>query len=231
MGGGLWGRLRRLTEAARATYLASEEGRRAVEVSLVSDVIESYFQLLEQDSELDISRRTETGEGQPADCGTATPARRRVLNWTCSQARPIALYRHCTDRRRRTLHCAKEDMLSLLEGNDPVRSRAAGNWRRFQCRPRCRPGFRRRYWSRRPDIRQAEQNLVAANAQIGAARALYFPQLSLTAFAGGQSRYLLDLASAPARVYNVAPTALQAVFHAGQIRNQVRFRKRSSARC
>jgi hypothetical protein len=76
---------------------------------------------------------------------------------------------------------------------------------------------------RRPDIREAEQNLVAANAQIGAARALYFPQLSLSAFAGGQSRSLLELASAPARVYSVAPGALQSIFHAGQIRNQVRL--------
>ena len=64
---------------------------------------------------------------------------------------------------------------------------------------------------------------MAANAQIGAARALYFPQLSLTAFAGGQSRHLLDIATAPARVYTVAPSALQAIFRAGQIRSQVRL--------
>jgi multidrug efflux system outer membrane protein len=77
---------------------------------------------------------------------------------------------------------------------------------------------------RRPDIRAAEQNLVS-DAQIGAARALYFPQLSLRAFAGGQSRSLLELAAAPARVYTVAPSALQAIFHAGQIRNQVPLRE------
>jgi multidrug efflux system outer membrane protein len=64
---------------------------------------------------------------------------------------------------------------------------------------------------------------VAANAQIGAARALYYPQLSLSAFVGGESRYLLELASAPARVYSVAPGAVQAIFHAGQIGSQVRF--------
>jgi outer membrane protein TolC len=85
------------------------------------------------------------------------------------------------------------------------------------------PGLPSSLLARRPDIRQAEQNLIAANAQIGAARALYFPQVSLTAFAGGQSRYLLDIATAPARDYSVAPTALQAIFHAGQIRSQVRL--------
>jgi outer membrane protein TolC len=85
------------------------------------------------------------------------------------------------------------------------------------------PGLPSALLARRPDIRQAEQNLIAANAQIGAARALYFPQISLTAFAGGQSRYLLDIATGPARSYTVAPSALQAIFHAGQIRNQVRL--------
>jgi multidrug efflux system outer membrane protein len=76
---------------------------------------------------------------------------------------------------------------------------------------------------RRPDIREAEQNLVAANAQIGAARALYFPQLSLNAFVGAESRHLTDLANPAGRVYNVAPGVVQSVFNAGQIRNQVRF--------
>jgi multidrug efflux system outer membrane protein len=85
------------------------------------------------------------------------------------------------------------------------------------------PGLPSALLERRPDIREAEQNLVAANAQIGAARALYFPQLSLSAFAGGESRSLLELATAPARVYSVAPGAVQSIFHAGQIRNQVRF--------
>ncbi len=85
------------------------------------------------------------------------------------------------------------------------------------------PGMPSALLERRPDIREAEQNLVAANAQIGAARALYFPQLSLNAFVGGESRHLTDLANPAARVYNVAPGAIQSVFNAGQIRNQVRF--------
>jgi outer membrane protein, multidrug efflux system len=76
---------------------------------------------------------------------------------------------------------------------------------------------------RRPDIREAEQNLVAANAEIGAARALYYPQLSLSAFAGGQSRSLLNLVSGPARVYTVGPSAVQSIFNAGRIRNTVRL--------
>ena len=78
----------------------------------------------------------------------------------------------------------------------------------------------------RADVGQPEQHShqpLADRLEIGAARALYFPQLSLSAFIGGQSRSLLQLASAPARVYTVAPSALQTIFHAGQTRNQVRF--------
>jgi multidrug efflux system outer membrane protein len=85
------------------------------------------------------------------------------------------------------------------------------------------PGLPATLIERRPDIREAEQNLVAANAEIGAAKALYFPEISLTAFAGSQSRALLDIVNGPARVYNVAPGALQSVFNGGRIRSQVHF--------
>jgi multidrug efflux system outer membrane protein len=76
---------------------------------------------------------------------------------------------------------------------------------------------------RRPDIRAAEQNLIAANAQIGAARALFFPQISLSALAGGQSRALTQIATSPARIYTLAPGMLLPIFRAGQIRNQIRL--------
>jgi len=76
---------------------------------------------------------------------------------------------------------------------------------------------------RRPDIRQAEQNLIAANAQIGAARAQYFPQISLTGFLGGQSRALSDLFTGPARNWNFAPAAVLPIFNAGRICSNVRF--------
>jgi multidrug efflux system outer membrane protein len=76
---------------------------------------------------------------------------------------------------------------------------------------------------RRPDIRQAEENLIAANAQIGAARALYFPSISLTGFLGGQSRALSLLLTGPARTDSFGPSVTAPIFHAGQIRNQVRL--------
>src|SRR5438270_10988636 len=114
-------------------------------------------------------------------------------------------------------------MLSLLQGAAPAAQARGRKLEEIPIPAQTPPGLPSALLERRPDIRAAEQNLVSANAQIGAARALYFPQLSLTAFAGGQSRSLLDIASSPARVYSVAPSALQSIFHAGQIRNRVRF--------
>ena len=116
-----------------------------------------------------------------------------------------------------------ENLISFLLGSPPSDQPAAAGWTRFLFRLNCRPGMPSALLERRPDIRAAEQNLIAANAQIGAARALYFPQISLTAFAGGQSRALTEIATAPARVYSLAPSALMPIFRAGQIRNQVRL--------
>jgi multidrug efflux system outer membrane protein len=219
----LWGRLRRLTEAARANYLASEEGRRAVQVSLVADVIESYLQLLEQDSELDISRKTE---------GIARDSQ-RLVNIRHERGAASALDVRQTEELLYTataqiaaaqrVIAQTENLLSLLQGDIPSAQARGRKLEEIAIPQQVAPGLPASILERRPDIRQAEQELVAANAQIGAARALYFPQIALTAFAGGQSRYLSQIFNGPAQVFTVAPNAIQAIFHAGQIKNQVRF--------
>ena len=218
----LWGRLRRQTEAARAAYLASEEGRHAVEVSLVADVIENYFQLLEQDSELDISRNTEAIARDSRRLVELRHERGAASALDVRQADQLIYTATARIAAAQRSIAQTEDQLSLLQGDVPG---AQARGRKLEDIPvplQVTPGLPSALLERRPDIRQAEQNLVAANAEIGAARALYFPQISLTAFAGGQSRYLLDIATAPARVYTAAPSAVQAIFHAGQLRNQVR---------
>jgi NodT family efflux transporter outer membrane factor (OMF) lipoprotein len=219
----LWGRLRRLTEAARAQYLASEEGRRAVTVSLVADVMTTYFQLLEQDLELDIGHRTSgladnsirlvelrrgAGAASGLDVRQAEQLRFTAAAEIAASERNIA---------------QSEDALSLLEGGVPAAQQRGRKLEDIAIPAQLPAGLPSALLERRPDIREAEQTLIAANAQIGAARALYYPQLSLTAFAGGESRGLLALATGPARVYTIAPSALQSIFHAGQIRNQVRL--------
>jgi NodT family efflux transporter outer membrane factor (OMF) lipoprotein len=218
----VWGRLRRLTESARAQYLASEEGQRAVKVSLIAEVMRTYFELLEQDLELDIGHRT---SGLAENSVRLVELRRQAGAATgldvhqAEQLKFAAAAQIAATERGIT---QTEDALSLLQGAVPAIQQRGRKLEEVSIPAQLPPGLPAELLSRRPDIREAEQNLIAANAQIGAARALYYPQLSLNAFAGGQSRGLLDLATAPARVYTVAPTALQSVFHAGQIRNQVR---------
>jgi len=218
----LWGRLRRQTEAARAQYLASQEGRNAVTVSLVSDVMNAYFQLLEQDLELDISRRT-TGL---ADDGVQLVELRRkngaASGLDVSQAQQLKFAAAAQIAAAQRNIAQTEDALSFLQGSVPAAQQRGRKLEDIGVPAQAPPGLPSALLARRPDIRQAEQNLIAANAEIGAARALYYPQISLSAFAGGQSRGLLALATGPARVYTIAPTAIQSVFHAGQIRNQVR---------
>jgi NodT family efflux transporter outer membrane factor (OMF) lipoprotein len=219
----LWGRFRRLTESARAQYLASQEGRNAVTVSLVSDVMNAYLQLLEQDLELDIGRRT---TGVAADGLKLVELRRlngAASGLDVSQAQQLQFAAAAQIAAAQRNIAQTEDALSLLEGGIPVQQPRGRKLEEIPIPAQAPPGLPATLLERRPDIRQAEQNLISANAQIGAAKALYFPQISLSAFAGGQSRGLLAIATSPAHDFSVTPSAVQAIFHAGQIRNQVRF--------
>ena len=219
----LFGRLRRLTEAARAGFLASEENQRAVQVSLVSTVMDTWFQLLEQDSELEISRKTETIAQDSLKLVRLRRERGAASGLDVSQAEQLLFTAGAGKARAERAIAQTENQLSLLQGSTPDTQPRSKRLEEIPIPAQAPPGLPAAILERRPDIRVAEQNLVAANAQIGAARALYYPQISLTAFAGGQSRYLLDLLSGPARVYSVAPSAVQSVFHGGQVRSQVRF--------
>lgn len=219
----LFGRLRRLTEAARANYLASQDGRRAVRVALVADVIDTYFQLLEQDSELEISRRTRDIAQDNLRLVKLRRERGAASGLDVRQAEQLLYTAAARIAAAERAIAQSEDQLSLLQGGAPAAQSRTRHLEEIAIPVQAPPGLPAEILERRPDIQEAEQALVAANAQIGAARALYFPQIALTASAGGQSRYLLQLLTAPARVYTVAPSAIEAIFHAGQVRNQVRF--------
>lgn len=218
----LWGRIRRMTESARAQYLATEEGRRGVIVSLIADVTGGYFTLRERDLELDIARAThDLAEqnlkliGVRHDHGAATGLDlHQAEQFVYTTAGQIA-------SSQRDIGQA-EDALSLLLGQAPgeiTRGRAMDD---FGLPPEVPPGLPSSLLERRPDIRQAEQLLIAANAQIGAARASFFPNISLTGFLGGQSRSLFSLFTGPARFWNITPASTMPLFEAGQLRAAVR---------
>jgi multidrug efflux system outer membrane protein len=218
-----WGRLRRLTESARAQYLATEEGRRGVVVSLVADVIGDYFTLRERDHELEIARQTRDIAADNLRLVQLRNQRGAATGLDVSQAEQF-LYTATAQIAsiQRDIE-QMENALSLLLGRIPGSIPRGKALREFSAPPEVPAGLPSALLERRPDIRQAEDTLIAANAQIGAAKALYFPQISLTGFLGGQSRALTDLFTGPARQWSGGPAALLPIFNAGQIRAGVRL--------
>lgn len=219
----VWGRLRRATEAARADLLGSEENRKAVVTTLVSDVASAYFNLLELDMELAIARRTLTTREESLQLirnreqgglGTLVEVRQgEQLVHTAARAIPNL----------EQLIEQTENQVSFLLGGSPgaiARGRALTD----QEQPPSVPaGLPSALLERRPDIRAAEQNLVAANAIIGVAKAAYFPRISLTGFLGFQSSQLSNLFTGPTRVWQFAPQVTQPIFNAGRIKSNVRL--------
>ena len=218
----LWGRLRRLNEAARAQYLATEEARNGVIISLISDVMTTYFALREQDLELEIGRQNngiardnlrliQLRKDRGAANGLEVHQAEQFLYTTTAQIASV----------ERSI-AQTEDALNLLLANAPTQVPRGETLEQIASPPELPAGLPSSLIERRPDIRQAEQNLIAANAQIGAARALFFPEISLTGFLGSQSRSLAGMFSGPARLESLAPTALLPIFHAG-LRSGVRL--------
>ncbi|MGH9312299.1 MAG: efflux transporter outer membrane subunit [Vicinamibacterales bacterium] len=219
----IWGRLRRATEAARADLLASEENRKAVMTTLVSDVAGAYFNLLALDMELGIARRTLATREESLQLirnrersGLATLVEVRQgeqLVYGAAQAIPNA----------ERLIEQTENQISLLLGGSPGVIARGRSLTDQEQPPSVPPGLPSSLLERRPDIRAAEQNLVAANAIIGVAKAAYFPQISLTGFLGFQSSQLSTLFSGPTRVWQFAPQVTQPIFNAGRIKSNVRL--------
>jgi len=219
----IWGRYRRLTEAARAQFAASEEARHGIVVSLVGDVMTSYFTLLEQDLELEIANHTRDVANDNLRLVNLRHERGAVTALDVHQAEQL-LYTATAQIETVKRNIAQtEDALSLLLGDTPHNIARDRKLEQITLPAELPAGIPSTLLARRPDILQEEDLLKAANAQIGAARALYFPNFSLTASASGQSRELLQLVSTPASVLAIAPSAVQPIFHAGQIKNTVRL--------
>ena len=219
----LWGRLRRLTESARAQYLATEEARRGVMVSLIGDVASAYFTLRERDLELEIARGTRDMAERSVQLVGLRHDHGAASGLDVQQAEELLYLATAQIAGIQRDIAQAENAISLLLGRTPgdiPRSKAMDD---FGLPPVLPPGLPSSLLERRPDIREAEQRLIAANAQIGVAKAYYFPQISLTGFLGGQSRALLEIFTAPARYWNITPTALLPIFNAGQVRVGVRL--------
>lgn len=218
----VWGRLRRMNEAARAQYLATEEGRRAVITSLVADTTQAYLRLRTLDRQLEIARRT---RDIAADGLRLTDLRRtRGVAGALDVRQAEQLLFTATGQMASIERdvAQTEHLLSLLLGRTPGDVARGKTLDALQAPPEVPAGLPSSLLERRPDIRQAEQQLIAANAEIGVARAELFPRISLTAALGFESRALSDLLTERAGVWNVAAGAVQPIFNAG--RNQANVR-------
>ena len=218
----IWGKLRRATESARASLLSAEENRKAVVTTLVSDVATAYLTLRELDYALEISQRTLksreesltlTKQRQTGGVATLLDLRQaQQLVFTAAETIP-SLEQQIE---------AQEDQISLLLGENPRDIPRGRGLTEQGFAPQIPAGLPSALLERRPDIRAAEQDLVAANAQIGVARAAYFPELSLSGSLGGASTQLTSLFSGANTLWNLAPQVTQPIFTAGRLKSTVR---------
>jgi multidrug efflux system outer membrane protein len=218
-----WGKYRRQTEAARAQLLASEWGQRAVISSLVANVATAYFQLRALDSELEISNRTLGSRQQSLKLTRVLESHGSGSGLDVSQAEQLVYTASETipDLERQIQQ--QENVLSVLLGENP-QSIPRGRPLTEQPAPQNVPaGLPSELLERRPDVRQAEQNMVAANAQIGVAKASFFPNLSLTGLGGLESNTLNHFISQPSEMWSAAAGVTQPVFQGGALRSGLRL--------
>jgi outer membrane protein, multidrug efflux system len=221
----LWGRVRRMNEAARANFMATQEGRRAVMVSLVSGVAAAYLELLELDEQLVIAKRTRDsyertlilfsdqhvgGLASKLEVSRAELALRTVTATVPEIERQIAL---------------NENAINALLGRNPGPVPRTSTLLAQQMPVEIPVGLPSRLLERRPDVCAAEQQVRAANAEIGVAIGDFFPRIGLTTFYGGTSTDLDKLLKSEANIWSAAATAAGPVFTGGRLTGRYRQTK------
>ena len=218
-----WGKYRRATEAARANLLASEWARQEVLATLVANVAGAYFQLRALDLELEISKRTLASRNESlrltqslADHGsTSLLDVRQAEQLVFTAAAEVPALEQQIEQ--------EENFISTLLGENPADVPRGQKLTEQAQPPEVPAGLTSSLLERRPDIREAEQQLIAANAEIGVARAAYFPQISLSGSGGFQSAALTNLFSGPAGTWSFGASLAQPIFTAGKLRSNVRL--------
>ncbi|EGV27851.1 RND efflux system, outer membrane lipoprotein, NodT family, partial [Thiorhodococcus drewsii AZ1] len=220
----LFGRVRTLSDAALARYLASEQGRDAAQITLVGAVADAYFTQRLAEEQLQLSERTLTDWRQSLALARLLKQAEQNSSLDVAQAEgQVALAEADVEGRRRALAEA-DNALQLLVGSElPGDLPPAVSLERQPVIARLPAGLPADLLLTRPDLRQAEQMLVAANADIGAARAAFFPQISLTASFGYASASLGALFDPAREVWRFAPQISQPLFQGGRLRAELRL--------
>ncbi len=218
-----WGRYRRATEAARANLLANEWAQKEVMSTLVASVAIDYFLLRQLDLELEISKRTLNSRRDSLQL-TQTLEQHGISSLLDVRQSEQLVYTASTEIPDLERQIAQEEnAISILLGSNPRDIPRGLKLTEQPHAPEVPTGIPSALLTRRPDILQAEQSLIAANAQIGVARAAYFPQISLTGTAGYESAALTNLFTGPAGVWNLVGSFSQPIFSGGRIKSNVRL--------
>ena len=222
----LFGRLRRATEAARAQLLATEAAKQTVILTLVSDVAADYFTLLELDLELQITHDTVTTQIDSVKLTNLRLAHGVATKLDVLQAQQVldTANAQIPDLERQIAQ--EEDAISILLGNYPQDVTRGLPLVEQNLPPEVPPGLPSSILERRPDIREAEQNLIAANAEIGVAKAEFFPQISLTGSGGGsfgRSSTFSSLMSSQVGIWSYGAQVSQPIFTGGALRGNLRL--------
>ena len=217
----LWGKLRRATEAARANLLSTEEARRTVILTLVSSVANSYINLRGLDKQLEITKQTAKNYKEGYDIFKLRFQYGIVSEIEVSQAKSQYEQALANIPLFEKFIAQQENALSVLLGRNPGPI-SRGKTIDELMLPAVPAGLPSDILVNRPDIRQAEQNLIAANANIGVAKALYFPSISLTGLLGLASNDLSDLFKGPAKTWSWAVPVAAPIFTGGAIAGQVK---------
>ena len=221
----LWGRRRQQAKAARAELRSSEEDRKTVATIVVSDVAANYFNLLELDMELEIAKRTLTARQESLRLITARQQGGLATMLDVRQAEQLVYEASQTLPDTERLIEQTENQISLLLGNNPGPIPRGASLSQQKELPAVPAGLPSSLLERRPDIRSAEQLLISQYALVAAAKAAYFPTISLTGAFGFQSNSLSSLFSGPSRAWSFIPQLTQPIFTAGRLKSNVNFEK------
>jgi multidrug efflux system outer membrane protein len=218
-----WGQFRRATEAARASLLATEYAQNAVRISLIANVASAYFQLRAFDQELDASTRILQTNRETLRIttlsvnGGASPITDQL------QATLLVQQAQAQITQLEQSIAQTENQLSLLLGRNPGDISRGLSLVEQPHLPQVPVGLPSQLLERRPDVREAEETLDAANANVGVAKAAFFPQIPLTASYGAASTNLGDFLRQSASVWSVAGQVVQPIFEGGKIKSAYRL--------
>ena len=219
----IWGRLRQQTKAARSELRASEEDRKAVTTIVVSDVAAGYFSLIELDSELEIDKRTLATREESLRIIKLKQQGGLATLLDVREAEQLVYQASKTIPDTERVIEQTENLISLLLGNNPGTIPRGQPLTQQKGLPSVPAGLPSSLLERRPDIRSAAAILEAQGALVRAAKAAYFPRISLTGLLGFQSNALSNLFTGPSGAWSFVPQIAQPIFTGGRLKSNVKF--------